>query len=375
MIRAALLLMVLALPAAAQDAETVLAARRAAAALDAAALALQESVSARDRVAALTETVRAYEAGLEALRQGLRDVTIREQALAAELAARRDELSRLTGVLLGMERSAGPLLLLHPAGPLGSARSGMMVAEVTPALQARAAALADDLRALGAMRALREEAVARLAAGLDGVQSARAALSQAIADRTDLPRRMPDDPVALQALLAGAATLDAYAEGLEAVPLAGHAPAAPPFRDLAGRLPLPAEGTVLRAFDQPDAAGVRRPGLVLATRPLALVTAPAAATVRFAGPLPDYGKVIILEPQSGHLVVLAGLATLYAASGQVLAAGAALGLMGGAAPDGDGLLQGAPDSGGVTRTETLYIEIREGGAAVDPGRWFASERG
>ena len=375
MIRAAVLAILLALPASAQDAETVVAARRAAAALDAAALALQESRGARDRVAALTDTVRAFESGLEALRAGLRDVTIRERALTAELDSRREDVARLTGVLLGMQRSQGPLLLLHPSGPLGTARSGMMVAEVTPALQARAQALSAQLQDLGAMRDLRAEGIAKLSAGLEGAQAARAALSQAIAERADLPERLAADPEALAVLLSGAETLDAFAESLMAVPLAGEGPVAPPFRDVAGQLPLPVEGTRLRGFDQPDAAGVRRPGIILATRPLALVTAPMAATVRYAGPLPDYGNVIILEPQAGHLVVLAGLATVYASAGEVIAAGAALGLMGGEVPQGDALLPEPPESGGATRTETLYIEIREGGAPVDPDRWFAPQRG
>ena len=46
------------------------AAQAAADQLEAATIALQEAESARDRVAALTETVRAYEAGLAAMRDG-----------------------------------------------------------------------------------------------------------------------------------------------------------------------------------------------------------------------------------------------------------------------------------------------------------------
>jgi septal ring factor EnvC (AmiA/AmiB activator) len=96
-----------------------------------------------------------------------------------------------------------------------------------------------------------------------------------------------------------------------------------------GRLPLPVLGTLLRRPDEADAAGVRRPGVTLATRPAALVTAPWPATIRYRGPLLDYGNVMILEPGDGYLLVLAGLGTVYGEVGEVVAAGAPLGLMGG----------------------------------------------
>jgi hypothetical protein len=72
MLRLALALWCLmALPLAAQT-DPAEAARAAARQIEAAALSLQEAESARDRVRALTETVQAYEAGLAAMRDGLR---------------------------------------------------------------------------------------------------------------------------------------------------------------------------------------------------------------------------------------------------------------------------------------------------------------
>ena len=63
--------------------------------------------------------------------------------------------------------------------------------------------------------------------------------------------------------------------------------------------------------------------------PRALVTAPWPATIRYRGPLLDYGNVMILELGSGYLLILAGLETVYGEVGDVVPAGAALGLMGG----------------------------------------------
>ena len=101
-----------------------------------------------------------------------------------------------------------------------------------------------------------------------------------------------------------------------------------------------------------------RPGLVVATRPRALVTAPAAATVRYAGELLDYGNVIILEPRAGTLLVIAGLDVVYVDTGTVVPGGSPLGLMPGADAEIGAILPQTGDGGGNDNTETLYIEVR-----------------
>jgi septal ring factor EnvC (AmiA/AmiB activator) len=345
-------------------------ARRAAGQLEAAAQALEAAQGASDRVAALTRTVQAYEEGLAALRAGLRQAVQRERALTLAFEAKREEVARLLGVLSSIGRSPPQLLLLHPSGPLGTARSGMILAEITPALQAEAEALRVELEELTLMRALQESAAQTLAEGLDGAQRARTALSQAVADRTDLPRRFAADPEAMQALADSAGTLDAFARLLGADPAAGP-PSGATFETLKGELALPADGVVLRRFGEADAAGVARPGLILATAAAALVTAPAAATLRYVGPMPGYGNVMILEPAEGILVVLAGLGEVYGAAGEVVPAGAPLGLMGGATPEAGEFLALPQDGAGALRTETLYIEVRRGETPEDPADWFA----
>lgn len=375
MIRAAALACLLALPAQAQDTETLLTARRAAQALAQAAVSLQEAEGARDRVAALTETVRAYEDGLGALREGLRRAATREQAMRLAFEAKRAEIARLTGTLAGLSRDPAPILMLHPSGPLGTARAGMMLADLAPALRAEAEALRLELEEVAMLRSLQEGAAATLVEGLQGAQAARLALSQAMAERVPLPARYAEDPEALAAILESADTLESFAAGMTAVPLTAADPPVPPFSAAFGKLPLPVQGTLLRGFGEADAAGVGRPGLVLATRPLALVTSPAIATVRYAGPLPGYGNVIILEPGLGQLLVLAGLGEVYVAENQVLAQGMPLGLMGGQSPLAAELLDQVQQGGGETRPETLYMELREGGQPVDPGPWFGLERG
>lgn len=132
--------------------------------------------------------------------------------------------------------------------------------------------------------------------------------------------------------------------------------------------------STIRCYEA-DAAGLTRPGILLATRPHALVTTPAAATVRYRGPLLDYGNVMILEPQAGLLLVLAGLDQVFGAPGEVLPAGSPVGLMGGQEPQAGTIVVQSGEGAGNTRSETLYIEVRENNQPVDPALWFAMQEG
>ncbi|WP_297768612.1 peptidoglycan DD-metalloendopeptidase family protein [uncultured Roseovarius sp.] len=360
-------------PVAAQDPGA--AARAAGDQLGRAAEALAEAEGAQNRVKAMTRVIGAYEDGLEAMRDGLRRASLRERALGAELQAREDEIARLLGVLQTMGNAPVPVLLMHPAGPVGTARAGMILSEVAPALDARALDLRDKVQELSVLRVLQQSAADKLQEGLEGVQQARTALSTAMAERTDLPRRFTEDPVRTALLIASAETLEGFASGLSEIAV-DEAPGSLP--DMSGRkgdLPLPAEGVILRRAGEADAAGIERPGILLATRARALVTTPSAATVRYRGPLLDYGKVIILEPQAGILLVFAGLDVVYGQTGQVLPGGSPVGLMGGAGAEGDLLLAADdPLQTGARRTQTLYIEVRQDNSPVDPLTWFKTDK-
>jgi septal ring factor EnvC (AmiA/AmiB activator) len=360
----------IACPAAAADRSIAEVAAQAAADLSQAAIALENADLKRDRVAALTETVRAYETGLSALREGLRRGAIRARSLQAEFEAEDEKLAQLMGVLLAMQSSPEALLLLHPSGPTETARAGMLVSSVAPGLQLQVDDLALRIEELRQLQALQRDAAEILTAGLEGMQAARTSLSQAIADRADLPKRVASDPAAMQSLINGAETLDAFAGGLAMMTPDGAIESDMSFSSVQGVLPLPVDGVVLRSFGEADAAGVSRPGLVVGTRPEALVTAPWPATIRYAGPLLDYGNVIILEPENGYLLVFAGLSLLYVQAGQVIDASAPLGLMGGETPDAGRILVETAGGGGQDRTETLYIELRQDQVPQDPAEWF-----
>ncbi|THD85693.1 peptidase M23 [Aliigemmobacter aestuarii] len=365
----ALMVWVLAAAPAARAADVRDIAAEAARELEQAVADLDSATAAKDRIAALTRTIGAYERGLAAMREGLRQARVRETALQLQFDAKRARVAQLLGVLSRIESDPAPLLLLHPSGPLGTARSGMMLSEVTPALQAEADALRVELEEMRDLRAVQVAAGQTLERGLSAAQQARSALSQAMSDRTELPRRFTEDPETLRGLLESADTLDAFSQGL-ALNLADDGGTGS-FLGAKGAIPLPVLGTVIRRANETDASGVARPGIVLATRPRALVTSPNGATIRYVGPLLDYGNVIVLEPGDGYLLIVAGLETVYGSVGEVIAAGAPIGLMGGGEPGAAEFLVSMQEGGGGQDTETLYLELRLGAEPVDPSEWFA----
>ena len=343
----------------ADPAERAIAAARA---LEAATAAMQEAQRGRDRIAALSQTIQAYEDGLVALRDGLREAQLREAAVTRQFSADGATIARLLAVLMATESVDARLALVHPEGALATARAAMLLRDLAPPLARDVAELRDALDDLRALRRARQFGLLALEQGLVTAQDARIALAQAIADRGPLPRRLVDDPDQLSMLALNADTLDEFAQELQHESVPRDDQPAVSFRAARGTLPLPVRATVLHGFGQPDAAGIVRQGLVLATTPDALVTAPWSATVRYSGPLAGHDQVVILEPAEAMLMVLSGLGDTLVQTGEILPAGAPLGNM-----PGTQLSASATGS----RSETLYFEIREDGNPIDPAPWFA----
>ncbi|MGC1496263.1 MAG: peptidoglycan DD-metalloendopeptidase family protein [Sulfitobacter sp.] len=374
MIRAALILLLIWPMAGFAQSEAASEARAAAAELEIASGLLDQADGARDRVKALTETIQAFEKGLGAMRAGLRQVAINEAQLTQKLNARDGEVAELLGVLQSIGGNPSPVSFLHPDGPTGTARAGMLLAELTPALNARADALRRDLEDVQTLRTLQVDAKERLQKGLTEVQVARTELNQAMANRTDLPMRFTEDPVRTAILIASTETLDGFASGLSEIITDEVEPAPVSLDGQVGDLILPVQGLLLRRAGEADAAGVKRPGIIVATRPRAIVTTPTAATIRYTGPLLDFGNVIILEPQADTLFVLAGLDVVYGTTGQVIAGGTPIGLMGAQTNGNDTTLSPNREGTGTDRSETLYIEVRQDNTPQDPSDWFRTDK-
>lgn len=349
-------------PAVADDAASL--AQRGADLLGQAALALSEASSSSQQVRALTETLRAYETGLAALRDALRQAAVEERALRAHLAPRQEALTDLIVLLQSQTRVTTSLAQAHPGGALPAIRAGMVASDMSPDLGAEVAGLLAELEELKAVVALQQASRDQLRSGAREARTARLALLNAVAERRTPPDPFSTDNAAMQALINSSETLGAFADSLAG---SGEQIDAPPERDW----DTPVRGVRRIGFRETDAAGVPRPGWVMATRPNALVSAPTAATVRFAGEMPGYGSVAILEPAPGDMLILAGIGEILIERDDIVATGDPIGLMPGAPAAHEQNLIENSDVGGQSLTETLYIELRQEQEPIDPGARFA----
>lgn len=313
------------------------------------AQARNESARARERAAALDRqardaTLASERAIMAAAALGAR-VQQAEAALAAadaELAlvrAQRRELDRrlarerapVTQLLAGLQTQVRrpPLLTLLQPGSIEDAvhlraaiaAVGPQIASRTASLRgalARSRALESEAARVAAQRAaLRSDLAARRTeiAAVSAAERLKAQRASGAADReAERALALAEQARDLTSLLRRLNTRSAAAPQAVAAPAGRAAPngGPSPYR-------LPVAGAPVAADQSPSR------GLVLEARPSALVVAPAAGRVAFAGPFRGYGQIVIVEHADGWASLVTGLARTQVTVGQTLVAGSPLG--------------------------------------------------
>lgn len=313
-----------------------------------------------------------------------------EAEILNRLEKNRDTLIDILAAIQRVESQTPPAVLASPENAANAARAAALMADVTPGLRERAEALALELDSLRDVRARIETERDTLALTEVTLSEQRIELEVLIAERRALEARRRNEA---EDLLTAATTAGNEARSIrnllgelaamaEVVPrlspqrappegeiptprmrpagtlVAAAAPEAPlerlRFADARGRLRPPAIGTLTRRYGQVDEDGTPSEGIFIRTRSRAQVVSPFDGQVEFAGPFNTYGGLLILNVGDGYYIVLAGMAVTYASAGQNVLAGEPVGAM--------------PDTG-ETAPE-LYLELRRGGNAVDPGPWL-----
>ena len=339
-------------------------------ALDAATADLKNANNAKKRVKSLSQAIQSYEETLAILRISIRDLSLQQTQLQNILDNNENEVMQLLGVLATFQKAPIAGQMLHPEGPLATARSGMIISDVIPILQKNVDQLRDQITTLEKLSETQFEAQNSLQTGLSELQKAHTNLGRAIANRETLPTRFSTDPKKLELLLNASKDLETFAEAVQTIAINEPSVSLPSVRERKGNLNLPVRGKILRKFKEADAAGVERSGIILATDPRAIVISPTAATIRYLGPLLDYGNVAILEPENGLLFVFAGMDTLYGEIGQVIPALSPIGLMPRQVADIDKIFKTGTNIYSGKLSETLYVEVRSGSVSENPLDWF-----
>ena len=343
---------------------------RARAALEIAAKELEAASTGTEQLAALGKAVTAHEAALSAYRDGLRSMATRESRIHSAIQKDRARLQELIAALQSLAQAPRSALMAFPGGPVGAARGASLMGDISPALSDRIEELRARLDSLRQLRSNQEVARIEARGALATLQELRGKTATALRKR-----RRKDLATAgeLREQAKAAASQAASISDL-ARTLSGAAEADPSvlltFTEAKGFIRPPVAGRKIATFGDPDPWGRAGFGVTLSAPAYAQVSAPWDGTIRFAGPLIDYGEVVVLEPELGTLIVMAGLATVDRLVGETVLAGERLGGLGGPIPASDEFLLEASTDRDQIREETLYIELRRDGKVIDPESWF-----
>lgn len=306
-----------------------------------------------------------------------------EAELQASLKLQQSSLSEVLSALLSIERARPPALLVSPGDAARAARTAMLLADVTPQIEARAALLKSSLADLAAVRASLEAERAKFEKTNEEVGARRSLLAELLSKKQGERRVAERLAAAAQsetaALAARATSLRdiigrlerlarVVAPRLKPSPPAGRPLDAPsPVRQLPkpapyspaktfltakGALKPPVVGNVIGRFGGPKPEGGKFEGLRFSTADRAIVTAPFEAQIAFARAWNPIGNLIVLDVGGGYHILLMGVGAFLVEEGQSVKAGEPVAAMTG------------PDA-------QLDIEIRKNGEPVNPSLWLS----
>jgi septal ring factor EnvC (AmiA/AmiB activator) len=330
-------------------------------------IALAEADSARLEAAQLEAQLAELVAGEQKGEKTVSDqrlqlaaLNVREAELNARMGGAQGQLARLLGALELFRANPPPALFVDPHDVRDAVRAAILIRAITPELERRARALRSQAEALQQLRRRTTTASEALFTGESDLADRRAQIENLIAAKTALEHQARAEAAAagldVDALAARARALRDQAHGLAvALPPPGAAPPPDPeHAGLFGALKLftaPLAGPPARHFgDLEPGGGSRALGWTWRPAAGAQVAAPAAGVVEYAEPLKGWGVVLILRLGGGYRLVLAGLDTPLAATGQRVEQGQPVGRM--------------------AAGSEFYFEIRKDGAVVDPARWL-----
>lgn len=295
------------------------------------------------QLAELRTAVGQDDAIIAAQRARLRELSLREAALVAQLSRARGRQARLLSALQMMSRRPPPPLLVPADKAVNTVRAAILMRAMAPTLQARAQGLADrqaEINRVRRLSALNSEALFTTEsargdrrAGIESLTARKTALQAVLRAEAEAAERATNVLEARLRALGAAVPSPA----LDSDPAAARLPAG---RD---RLTPPVEGGPSRRFGAGSSGWSWRTG---ATD----VRAPAAGRVAFAGPLSGWGQVVILDLGPGWRAVIAGLDEVSVETGARVDDGQPLGRTG--------------------EDAEIAFELRRDERPIDPAPWL-----
>jgi septal ring factor EnvC (AmiA/AmiB activator) len=322
------------------------------------AQALQQQVETlRTQLVALGRTEASGERAVGGAKGRLATLNLQEAQLKIRMGHNQESLTKLLGALQMFQRNPPPPLLVDPRSARDAARAAILIKAIAPELEQRSREFAAASEQLKAIRRRAAAASGSLFQAESDLADRQAKIQDLIDQKRALELQLRSDAQVadsdVRRLAARARSLGELVTVLD-----DHDTRT---RDLAAGLPStamatvftpPVMGPVARRFGEVGSDPLRAKGWTWTTDRSAVVVSPTAAHVDYAGPLKDWGLVLILRVGPDHLV-LAGLSRVDVDTGMAVAAGEPVGRAGAGSPQPE-----------------VYLEVRHGVTPVDPARWF-----
>jgi septal ring factor EnvC (AmiA/AmiB activator) len=318
-----------------------------------------EMESARKTMVTLGMDLQNNEQTLSTLEKKITALETEQSALAEKLQSDYGSMGNLILALQRIRRMPTETLIIRPGAPLQTAQSALLLQSILPAINTRAEHLSSDIERLRTLHETLDNDRA-MAIAADAKLKNQKKEMQALVDRREKFYRQTRSEYDVQA--ESVARIAAEAKSLQQL-VARIDNSEKPQGKTAVKMPslpggawqLPVRGELSARFGDPDEIGAKSQGIKIAARAGALVTAPVAGIVRFAGPFRNYGNLVIIEHDRGFHSLISGLSRIDTAVGRKILAGEPVGML---------------PASGAEHSPALYYELRYNGKPVDPAAKF-----
>lgn len=305
------------------------------------------AANAADRLVAqravLSAEMDAAEAQIGAANARIAIISSRQRAQRAQLGQESEPMLRLNAALQQMTGRPTALMIAQPGQRSDYIHLRAVMATVQPQIVRRTSALRQQISIQNEYRAQELVALKSLGDARVRLKNRRSALAKLEGDvRGKAGDLSADAAIAFeQAIAQGESARDivgridtlrlggeraAELAALDGPVMQGAASASRPFGR--GAYLLPGKGIVISGFHELNITGYRERGIRMTLAPSALVNAPAAGKVSFAGRYRSYGQIVIIEHGNGWTSLITNLAALNVTKGQDVHQGATLGSVG-----------------------------------------------
>jgi len=316
-----------------------------------------QAQQARTQEAAVAARIQQAEADIAA---GQARIAIVDRLLAqqrARLAAKQAPVARLLAALQSLARRPAIISVVQPGSVDDLVHVRAVLANTMPVIHARTADVRADLARTRALQGQAGAATKALAESRSRLEAQRLALTRLEAEHRLRSRTLgrdalfeSDRAIALGEkardivdLMGTIGTQAATRESLESLPgplprpprpgevaapidRVAWSPTVPPYR-------LPVVGKIVTGLGEVSESGVRSRGITLAPVASAVIVAPAAGRIAFAGPFRAYGNIVIIDHGGGWTSLVSGLGVVSTRIGDKVEQGAPIGQAGrGASP-------------------------------------------